>query len=71
MALFFSLIWKKPDTSEEDERASHLKPNEEWMHNHMSEQDMEDPEKRKEIEKFKDGPLEMDPDIIKAAREER
>ena len=71
MALFFALIWKKPDVEEEDERPSHLKPNEEWMHKHMSEDDMKDPDKEKEIQRYQQGPMEIDHDILKAAREER
>ena len=71
MALFFALIWKKPDVEEEDERPTHLQPNEEWMHKHMNEEDMKNPEKRALVHKYKEGPMEIDHEILRAAREER
>ena len=72
MALFFALIWKKPDTEEEDERHSSLKPNEQWMHEHMTETDMNDPQKKAKILSYKEGgPVPVDDDILKTAREKR
>ena len=71
MALFFALVIRKPDTEEEDERPSHLKPNEEWMHKHMSAEDMANPSKRAEIERYREQPINTDEHILQAAREER
>ena len=68
MALFFALIWRKPDTEEEDERPAHLRPGEEWMHHHHmtpGNTNVHTPVRRAEV------PAPVDDDLLKAAREKR
>ena len=70
VALFFAMVWKKPEV-EEDDRPKHLRPNQEWLHVHHTEKDMNNPETEKLLKKYKKGPMTLDPEYLKAAREER
>ena len=68
-AIFFALIWKKPDV-EEDDRPKHLRPNEEWLQSHLTEKDM-NANTEKMLKRFKKGPMQLDGEYLRAAREER
>ena len=55
---------------EEDDRPKHLRPNEEWLQTHLSEKDM-DANTEKMLHKYKKGPMQLDAEYLRAAREER
>ena len=73
VAAFYALVIRKPDTEEEERDDTDLKHNEEWQHQNITEQDLEnDPSLQKRI--LKPPPahqLELDEDYLKEAREER
>ena len=70
IASFFALLWKKPDI-EEDDRPTHLKPNEAWLQEHTTAVDMQKPERQKQLRKYKTAPIGFSQEYLKACREER
>ena len=69
MACFFALLCKKPE-KEEDDRPSHLKPDEEWLHEHLQEADAHDAQQRR-INKMKQRPIGFSDEYLRQTRELR
>jgi protein tyrosine phosphatase (PTP) superfamily phosphohydrolase (DUF442 family) len=68
MALFMALLCKKPD-DEEDDRPAHLRPNQDWLSANLT--SAHDPETARWLQRMQYMPMELDQDIVKAAREKR
>ncbi|XP_052071199.1 polycystin family receptor for egg jelly-like [Mytilus californianus] len=71
IAVIYAVFIKKPEANDDD-NDKQLEPGEEWLHSHMTEEDLKNPDKRKELEKMKtSAPLPPELDFLKTAREER
>nr|XP_034310453.1 uncharacterized protein LOC105340501 isoform X2 [Crassostrea gigas] len=73
-AIFYALVIKKPEA--QDDEDDHLKPDlskdEEYLHDHLTEKDLEDPQKMRMLEQRKiQATLPPELDFLKTIREER
>ncbi len=72
MALFYTLIIRKPDTDGDENSSTDLKKNEEWIHKHWTDDDLDNPEMRKLVAQYKTNiPEPPGSEYLNAAREER
>ena len=72
LAAFYALVIRKPDTEGDENGGTDLRKNEEWMHRHWTEDDLNKPETRQLIAAYKsDIPEPPDEEYLQAAREER
>ncbi|XP_033117714.1 uncharacterized protein LOC117117519, partial [Anneissia japonica] len=74
LATFFSLVIKSPD-KEDDSQSPHLEKDEEWLHERLTEEELNDPSKLEEFQKQRDAEvansLPPDEDEINEMREFR
>ena len=72
MALFYTLVIRKPDTDGEENGGTDLRKNEEWIHNHWTDKDLDNPEMKKLVAQYKTNiPEPPDEEYLEAARQER
>ncbi len=72
MALFYTLIIRKPDTDGEENGGTDLRKNEEWIHKHWTDKDLDNPEMKKLVAQYKTNiPEPPDEEYLEAARQER
>lgn len=71
IAVIYAIFIKKPEAND-DENEKQLEDGEEWLHTHLTEDDLKNPDKMRELEKLKStAPLPPELDFLKTAREER
>ncbi|XP_070579640.1 polycystin-1-like [Ptychodera flava] len=73
LATFYALVIKKPDDEEEEPKGAHLGGDEEWLHERMTEEELNDPDKLAKLEEQKAmSPIQPpNTDEIEEARELR
>lgn len=63
---------KKPDTGGDDDADNELKSDEEWLHKHLKEEDLLNPETLRMLENRKaNAPLPPELDFLRTAKAER
>ena len=72
LALFYALVIKKPDHVEDDDNGNDLGSDEEWLHRHLKEKDLLDPDTLRMLENRKaNAPLPPQLDFLRTAKAER
>ncbi|XP_077979563.1 uncharacterized protein LOC144434915 [Glandiceps talaboti] len=73
LAMFYALVIKKPDDEEDEPKSAHLANDEEWLHERMTEEELNDPDRLAKLEEQKAlSPIKPpDTDEIEEARELR
>lgn len=72
IAVFYALVIKKPDDASEAESGNELSSDEEWLHKHLTEKDLLNPETLRILENRKaNAPLPPEYDFLHTAKAER
>ena len=72
LAAFYALVIRKPDTDSDNAGTTDLRKNEEWLHKHFTEDDMNNPETRKLVASYKSNlPEPPDEEYLQEARQMR
>lgn len=72
LSIFYALVIKKPDTGGDDDPGNDLKTDEEWLHKHLTEKDLLNPDTLRMLENRKDNaPLPPELDFLRTAKAER
>jgi len=72
LSLFYALVIKKPDVDSDDDGDNELQSDEQWLHNHLTEKDLLNPDTLRMLENRKANvPLPPELDFLKTAKEER
>lgn len=72
LALFYALVIKKPDVDSDDDSGNELGSDEEWLHKHLTEKDLLNPDTLRMLENRKaNAPLPPELDFLRTAKAER
>ena len=73
LATFYALVIKRPDKEDDQPSTPHLKSDEEYIHERLTEEELKDPEKLAQLERQKqECPIKPpDTDELEEARETR
>lgn len=72
LALFYALVIKKPDTDSDMDSGNDLGSDEEWLHRHLKEEDLLNPDTLRMLENRKaNAPLPPELDFLRTAKAER
>jgi len=71
IAIFYAMVIKKPEANDDDQETG-LDEGEEWLHDHFTEKDLNDPRKLRMLEDMKkSAPLPPELDFLNTVKEER